>query len=63
MPLIKSTLTKMKLDLVSARALVQETAAAARRGGNLQLARRLRNLADALAVELDYIEALVAQLS
>jgi hypothetical protein len=60
MSLVRSMLIKMKIDLVSARILVQVTTASARRAGDLELSNRLRRIADHLAAELDYLENLLA---
>ena len=57
----KQTLITMKAALINARSLVQDSASRARRGGDFDLAERLRDIAERLADELDYIDRCIAK--
>jgi hypothetical protein len=58
----KATLLAIKRALISARAVVQDATATARRAGDTNFADRLRGIAERLADELDYVEWALANL-
>ena len=55
-PLPQAVLIALKRGLIAARIYVQDCAARARRGGDADLAERLRDITECIANELDYIE-------
>jgi hypothetical protein len=59
MPLTRATLIAIKSSLISARSVVQDSAARAKRSGDVSLAERLRDIAERLADELDYVDRLL----
>jgi hypothetical protein len=59
MPLTRAVLIAIKSSLISARSAVQDSAARAQRGGDKNLAERLRDIAERLADELDYVDRLL----
>jgi hypothetical protein len=61
MPVTRAMLIGWKRCLLSARTLVQEAAASARRAGDSDRAERLRGIAERLADELDDLNALLAK--
>ena len=61
MPASKPELITIKRNLITARTVIQEAAAAARRTGEKALSERLRGIAERLAAELDFIEGLLGQ--
>jgi hypothetical protein len=56
----KTTMLALKRALISARAVVQDATATARRAGDTDLADRLRDIAERLADELDYVDRALA---
>jgi hypothetical protein len=58
MPLTRTTLITIKSSLIAARSTVQDCAARAHRSGDVLLAQRLRDIAERLADELDYVDRL-----
>jgi hypothetical protein len=62
MPLTKPQLIAIKSALIGARSAVQDCAARAQRGGDNDLGERLRDIAERLADELDYVDRLLGRL-
>jgi hypothetical protein len=63
MPLSRAMLIATKRGLLGALSAVQDCAAAAWRAGDDDLAARLRDVAERLADELDYIDRQIAGLA
>jgi hypothetical protein len=61
MQLARTTLIAIKSSLIGARSAVQDCAARAHRGGDQDLAERLRDVAERLADELDYVDRLLSR--
>jgi hypothetical protein len=61
MPLTKPHLIAIKSALIGARSAVQDCTARAHRGGDKDLAERLRDIAERLADELDYVDRLLSR--
>jgi hypothetical protein len=48
--------------MITARSAIQDAAARAQRGGDKKLAERLRDIAERIAFELDYVDRLLGKL-
>jgi hypothetical protein len=59
----RASLLDVKRQLIAARCHCIDASAKARRAENRELARRLHRFEDLLALELDFIEALLSRLS
>jgi hypothetical protein len=58
-----TVLISIKASLIAARSSAQDAASRASRAGEIGLSHRLRDIAERLAIELDFIEAQIAKLS
>jgi hypothetical protein len=60
MPPAKQQLIILKTSFISIRSIILDCAARARRSGDKDLAERLRDIAERIAFELDYVDRLLA---
>lgn len=61
-PTRRTMLISIKSRLIGARSDVQDAAARASRAGETALGNRLRDMAERLAIELDFVEGQIARL-
>jgi hypothetical protein len=62
MPLTRTTPIAIESALIGARSAAQDSAARVQRGGDVRISERLRDIAERVADELDYVDGLLLRM-